>query len=175
MDEYFVGVDVSKDKLYVAVLPDGGWSVGNDETGPPALVEGLRGLAATLIVLETTGWLEVLATASISSAGLPVAVVNPRQARDFAKATGELAKTDAIDAWLLALFAQRIRPEPRPIKDRDQQEFSALLARRSQLIAMCVAEKNRLSSVPKAVRPFATGPILPARASSPRSTADGSN
>ncbi len=153
MNEYFVGVDVSKDKLDVAVLPDGGrWSVGNNEEGIPSLVESLKGLAPTLIVLEATGGLEILATASISSAGLPVAVVNPRQARDFAKATGKLAKTDAIDAKLLALFAQRIRPEPRPIKGEDQQEFSALLARRGQLINMLVAEKNRLSSSPKAIR-----------------------
>ncbi len=154
MNEYFVGIDVSKDRLDVAVLPDGGrWSVGNNEEGVHSLVERLKGLGPALIVLEATGGLEILATASISSTGLPVAVVNPRQARDFAKATGKLAKTDAIDAALLALFAQRIRPEPRQIKTPDQQELSALLARRSQLITMLVAEKNRFSSAPGGIRP----------------------
>ncbi len=153
MKECFVGIDVSKDKLDVAVIADGEqWCVGNNETEISSLVERLKRLTPTLIVLEATGGLEILVTASMSSADLPVAVVNPRQVRDFAKATGKLAKTDTIDAGVLALFAQRIRPEPRPVKDRDQQELTDLLARRSQLVAMLVAEKNRLSSAPKAVR-----------------------
>jgi transposase len=153
MNECFIGIDVSKDKLDVALLPDNQrWSLGNNETEIPSLVERLRQLTPTLIVLEATGGLEILVAASMGAANLPVAVVNPRQARDFAKATGKLAKTDAIDAGMLALFAQRIRPEPRPIKDQDLQELTDLLTRRSQLVAMLTAEKNRLSSAPKTTR-----------------------
>lgn len=153
MNECFIGIDVSKDKLDVALLPDNQrWSLGNNETEIASLVERLRQLTPTLIVLEATGGLEILVAASLGSANLPVAVVNPRQARDFAKATGKLAKTDAIDAGMLALFAQRIRPEPRPIKDQDLQELTDLLTRRSQLVAMLTAEKNRFSSAPKITR-----------------------
>jgi len=153
MEKIFVGIDVSKDKLDVALLPnDQRWSVGNNETDIPSLVERLKQLTPTLVVLEATGGLETLVAVSLGTAGLPVAVVNPRQARDFAKATGKIAKTDDIDAGMLALFAERIRPEPRPLKDQDLQELTDHLTRRNQLVAMLTAEKNRLSSAPKTTR-----------------------
>lgn len=153
MNECFVGIDVSKDRLDVALLPDNQrWSVGNNEAEISSLIERLKQLSPSLIVLEATGGLETLVATSMCLANLPVAVVNPRHARDFAKATGKLAKTDAIDAKMLALFAQRIRPEPRPLKDQDLQELTDFLTRRNQLVAMLVAEKNRLSSAPEAIR-----------------------
>jgi transposase len=153
MKEYFIGIDVSKDHLDVALLPDNQlWSVGNNETEISSLVERLKQIAPSLIVLEATGCLETLVAASLGMAKLPVAVINPRQAGDFAKATGKLAKTDAIDAGVPALFGERIRPEPRPLKDQDLQELTDFLTRRSQLVAMLIAEKNRLSSAPKTVR-----------------------
>lgn len=153
MEKYFVGIDVSKDRLDVAILPgEQAWSVDNNETGIESLVERLKQVDPALIVLEATGGLETLAAVALSVAILPVAVINPRQARDFAKATGKLAKTDAIDAKVLALFGQRIQPEARPLKDQDLQELADLLARRNQLVAMLVAEKNRLGSASKAVR-----------------------
>jgi transposase len=153
MEKYFVGIDVSKDRLDVATLPDEqAWSVDNNEKGIESLVERLKQVEPALIVLEATGGLESLVAASLSASTLPVAVINPRQVRDFAKATGRLAKTDAIDAKILALFGERIRPEPRPLRDQDLQELKDLLARRNQLVAMLVAEKNRLGSASKAVR-----------------------
>lgn len=153
MKQYFIGIDVSKDRLDVAILPDDKqWSVANNETEILELVERLGQLSPSLIVLEATGGLETLAAASFGVANLPVAVINPRQARDFAKAIGKLAKTDLIDAGVLALFAERIRPEPRPLRDQDLQELTHLLTRRSQLVAMLTAEKNRLSSAPITIR-----------------------
>lgn len=153
MEKYFIGIDVSKARLDVASLPDGRvWSVGNDEKGIDSLVKELRVLAPSLIVLEATGGLETLLTVSLGSAGLPVAVINPRHARDFAKATGKLAKTDVIDARILALFGQRVRPEPRPIKDQDLRELTDILTRRRQLVDIHAAEKNRLHSTSKTVR-----------------------
>jgi transposase len=109
------------------------------------LVERLQVLHPTLIVLEATGGLERVATAALATAGLPVVVVNPRQARDFARATGQLAKTDALDARALAHFADVIRPTPRPLPDAQTQELRALLGRRQQLIVMRTAEQNRLA------------------------------
>jgi transposase len=153
MEKNFVGIDVSKDKLDMAVLPsDQRWSVGNNEIGIASLVERLQQLTPSLIVIEATGGLETLVAASLGIAKLPVAIVNPRQARDFAKAIGKLAKTDDIDAGVLALFAERIRPEPRPLKDQQLQELTDMLTRRSQLVTMLTAEKNRLSSAPKTIR-----------------------
>lgn len=151
--EKFVGIDVSKDRLDVALLPDDQvWSLGNNQKEIPSLVKQLNKLAPTLIVLEATGGLQAIVAASLATAGLPVAVINPRQIRDFAKATGKLAKTDKIDAKVLAFFADRIRPEPRPLKDRDLQNLTSLLVRRNQLVAMLTAEKNRLSSAPQSIR-----------------------
>jgi transposase len=150
----FVGIDVSRDWLDVAVRPAGeGWRVANDEAGIEALVAGLRELPPTGVVLEATGGLEAPVAAALAEAGLPVAVVNPRQARDFAKATGQLAKSDALDARMLAHFAEAIRPALRPLPDAEQQRLAALLARRRQVVAMLVAERQRLSRALLAVRP----------------------
>ncbi len=153
LQQVFVGIDVSKDKLDVAVLPNNqNWSLGNNEADILLLVERLKQLHPTLIVLEATGGLETLVAVSLSVAGLPVAVVNPLQARNFAKATGRFAKTDTIDAKGLAFFAERIRPEPRPLKDQELQELTASLTRRNQLVTILTAEKNRLSAAPATIR-----------------------
>jgi len=150
--DHFVGIDVSKATLDVAVLPDGeSWTVANDDHGLTELLPRLGALAPTLVVLEATGGFELLAALTLANAGLPVAVVNPRQVRDFAKAMGRLAKTDALDAGILALFAQRIRPEPRPLPDEAALLLEGLLTRRRQIVDMLTAEKNRLG--------FARGPI----------------
>ena len=142
----FVGIDVAKAQLDIAVRPSGErWAVPNDADGVVTLVERLQPLHPTLIVLEATGGLERVATAVLAMAGLPVVVVNPRQARDFARATGQLAKTDALDARALAHFADVIRPTPRPLPDAQTQELRALLGRRQQLIGMRTAEQNRLA------------------------------
>lgn len=151
--ERFVGIDVAKASLEVAVRPGGErWSVANDEREMPNLVDSLRRIGPTLVVVEATGGLQTLVVAELSSAGLPVAVVNPRQARDFAKATGRLAKTDPIDAEVLAHFAEAIRPEVREPKDEETQLLTALMSRRRQIVDMLTAEKNRLSVAPKGVR-----------------------
>ena len=144
-----MGIDVSKAVLDVAMLPtDEKWSVPNSNQGMQELVQRLKGLEIRLIVLEASGGLERRAIAALAGAGFPVVAVNPRQVRDFARATGKLAKTDAIDAAVLALFADRIRPEPRPIKDAEAQELEALVVRRRQVVDMITAEKNRLSAAP---------------------------
>ena len=142
----FVGIDVAKAQLDIALRPAGErWAVPNDPDGCMTLVERLQAVQPTLIVLEATGGLERAATAALATAGLPVVVVNPRQARDFARATGQLAKTDALDARALAHFADVIRPTPRPLPDAQTQELRALLGRRQQLIGMRTAEQNRLA------------------------------
>lgn len=147
--DHFVGIDVSKAVLDIGVAPTGeAWSVPNSEAGMKALVQRLKELTPRLIVLEATGGLERRAVAALAGASLPVVAVNPRQVRDFAKATGRLAKTDAIDAAVLALFADRIRPELRPIRDAETQELEALIVRRRQVVDMITAEKNRLSAAP---------------------------
>lgn len=149
----FVGIDVSKDRLDVALrpMPDR-WAVVNDQSGIARLVARLRSQAPMLIVLEATGGLEIPLTSELAAAGLPVVVVNPRQVRDFAKATGRLAKTDTLDASVLAQFAEAVRPALRPLPDAQTQALSALLTRRRQLIEMCTAEKNRLGTAPAPVR-----------------------
>jgi transposase len=144
----FVGIDVAKAELVVSILPTlERFTVANDERGVRALVERLRGVAPTLIVLEATGGYELLAVAALAAAALPVVVVNPRQVRDFAKATGQLAKTDRIDADILARFAEVVRPAVRSIADEDAQELEALLTRRRQLLEMLQAERNRTGQV----------------------------
>jgi transposase len=149
-----VGIDVSKAALDVAQRPKGDpWRVANEEAGVAELVDRLRPLRPELIVLEATGGLERLVVAALALAGLPVAVVNPRQVRDFAKATGRLAKTDALDAAALAHFAEAIRPQPRPLPDAQSQALAALVERRHQLVGMLTAEKNRLRQALPAVRP----------------------
>ena len=150
----FVGIDVSKAQLDVAVRPNGEtWAVAHDEAGLSALVARLRTLAPALIVLEATGGLEVALAGALATAALPVAVVNPRQVRDFARSTGTLAKTDRLDAQSLAHFAEALRPQPRPLPDAQAQELSALLQRRRQLVEMLTAEKNRLPLAAPRVRP----------------------
>lgn len=152
MSEIFVGIDVCKAQLDVATRPEGlTWTVSNDEAGIASLVERLRQLKVTLVVLEATGGYEAAVVAELALV-MPVAVVNPRQVRDFAKATGQLAKTDRLDAMVLARFADAVRPEPRPLKDDDTQYLTALVARRRQLVDMRTAEKNRLASAPAPLR-----------------------
>jgi transposase len=143
----FVGIDVSKHRLDVHVRPSGEeWSVSNDAKGHEELVRKLATLSPTLVVLEATGGYQAAVAAELGANKLAVAVVNPRQVRDFAKATGRLAKTDAIDAAALAHFAESIRPEPRPMPDELTLELQALVARRRQLIDMRTAESNRLDT-----------------------------
>ena len=148
-----IGIDVAKGHLDVAVRPDAiQFSVSYDEAGLTQLLERLRPLEPTLVVLEATGGLEMPLTAALAAGGFPVVVVNPRQVRDFAKATGRLAKTDALDAEVLAQFASSVAPLPRPLPDAETQKLAALLGRRRQLIEMLTAEKNRLSHAGPAVR-----------------------
>ena len=120
------------------------YRVAHDEAGLAALVAHVQTLAPALVVLEATGGLETDVATALAVAGVPVAVVNPRQVRDFAKAVGHLAKTDQIDADVLALFAARLQPPPRPLPDAAQHELTALVARRRQLVEMLTAERNRL-------------------------------
>jgi transposase len=149
----YVGIDVAKARLDVPVRPDGDtWQTTNDASGIAALVARLDHRQPTLIVLEATGGSERPVTASLVAAGLPVAVVNPRQIRDFAKATGKLAKTDTLDAQVLAHFAAAVRPVPRPLPDAGTQVLAAILARRRQLVAMLTAAQNRLHTAPTAIR-----------------------
>jgi transposase len=123
----FVGIDVAKAQWDIAVRPSGErWAVPNDADGVVTLVERLQARHPTLLVLEATGGLERAATAAVATAGLPVVVVNPRQARDFARATGQLAKTDALDARALAHVADVMRPTPRPLPDAQTHELRAL-------------------------------------------------
>jgi transposase len=151
--ERFVGIDVSKAMLDVHVLPsDEAWSTPNEDDAIRALVVRLIDLQPTLIVLEATGGLERRVLAALLVAKLPAVAVNPRHARDFAKATGRLAKTDKIDARDLAFFADRIRPPVRPPRDEETQELEALIVRRRQVVDMITAEKNRLSAAPPSKR-----------------------
>jgi transposase len=148
-----VGIDVSQTTLDVAVSPSGEqWQVSNDEPGIAELVERLRSMAPDRIVLEATAGYEVPLVAALGSAGLPVVAVNPRQVRDFARSMGRLAKTDALDAQVLAQFAARIQPQVRPLPDATTRELSALLARRRQLVEMRAAESNRLTTAVESVR-----------------------
>lgn len=139
----FIGIDVAKAELVVAARPSGErWTVANDARGVKTLVDRLMEDKPEVIVLEATGGYELLCVAALAAATLPVVVVNPRQVRDSAKATGQLAKTDRIDADILALFAERVRPAVRPIADDEARELDALLARRRQLLEMLQAESD---------------------------------
>ena len=140
----YVGIDVSKAWLDIAVRPSGDtWRAPNTDEGTTALAERLGSLGPTLVVLEGTGGLERLAAGALAAVGLPVALVNPRQARDFARGTGRLAKTDRIDAAALAHFAEAVQPEPKPLPEAQAAELKELIVRRRQLIALRVAEHNR--------------------------------
>jgi transposase len=144
MDHLFVGLDVAKEHLDIHVRPTGEiFSVPHDEAGVTTLVDRMRTLAPTLIALEATGGYEATVAATLASTGLPVAVVNPRQIRDFARATGLLAKTDALDARVIAHFAEAIRPTVRPLPTDQAQRLGELVARRRQLVEMLGAETNR--------------------------------
>jgi transposase len=148
-----VGIDVSKAQLDVEIRPSGEkQSFANDKVGIKALVKWLAKIAPTLIVMEATGGYERQVMRALVSADLPAVVVNPRQVRDFAKATGQLAKTDSIDAGVLAHFAEVIRPALRPLPDTVTLELRALTARRRQILEMIAAENNRLEMTSKAVR-----------------------
>jgi transposase len=152
--QVFVGIDVAKAQLDIALRPTGErWALTNDDAGIAVLVPRLQAIAPQLIVLEATGSYQRAVVAALAAAGLPVAVVNPRQARDFAKATGQLAKTDALDARALAHFAEAVRPMPRPLPDTQADELRALLARRRPLVTMRTAEQNRLGSAPPRLQP----------------------
>ena len=150
MDEVkrYVGIDVAKAQLDVFIRPSGErLSVANDEVGIRRLL-GLLG-PGDFVILEATGGLEVAVAGALGIGGAAVAVVNPRQVRDFARATGRLAKTDRLDAEVLARFGEMVRPTPRPLPDAQAQAFEALLMRRRQLVEMLTAEKNRRSCAPK--------------------------
>lgn len=148
-----VGIDVAKDRLTVVLRPTGeSLELENGDRDLRKLVRRLREEDLDLVVLEATGGLEQPAAAALALAGLPVAIVNPRQVRDFAKAVGRLAKTDRIDAAVLAHFAEAVKPEPRPLADDQARELSAIVLRRRQLLAMITAEANRAGTAPKAVK-----------------------
>ena len=150
----FVGIDVSKAQLDVAVRPTGKrWTLPYDQTGIEGLIPQIVDLGPALVLLEATGGLELPLVAALAAAALPVVVVNPRQVRDFAKATGTLAKTDTLDAGVLAHFADAVRPEVRPLKDAETQVLNSLTARRHQVMTMLVSEKNRLGTAIGAVGP----------------------
>jgi transposase len=151
--QVFVGIDVAKVQLDIALRPTGErWAVPNDASGITTLVTRLQEIAPQLIVLEATGGYQRAVVAALAAAAFPIVVVNPRQVRDFAKATGQLAKTDALDARAVAHFAEAVRPTPRPLPDAQTEELRALLARRRQLIAMRTAEQNRLEQAPRRLR-----------------------
>ena len=153
----YVGIDVAKAQVDVAVRPTGQrWVVSFDETGVGELVSQMEGLSPALVLLEASGGLELPLVAALAAAALPVVVVNPRQVRDFARATGALAKTDALDAAVLAHFAEAVRPPVRPLRDAETQALNALAARRHQVMIMLVSEKNRLRAPP----PSPCGPAL---------------
>jgi len=144
MEQTYVGIDVAKDRLDVHLRPSGeAFAVARDGEGLAELAKRLRVLAPALVVLEATGGIEVTVAAALHAAGLPLAVVNPRQVRDFARATGRRAKTDALDAAVLAHFAEAIRPTPRPVADERSRALGELIARRRQIVEMMTAERNR--------------------------------
>ena len=144
MAQLYVGIDVSQDQLEVHVRPTAErWSVAADEAGVAALVERLRTLEAALIVLEATGGYEPMVAIALADAGLPLAIVNPRQIRALARATGLLAKTDALDARIIAAFGEAVQPPVRPMPDEQARTLGELVARRRQLVDMLGAEMNR--------------------------------
>jgi len=156
----FVGIDISKDSLDLCIEPDGEvLHLAYDDKGIDQVVKRLAQVAPTLIVMEATGGLEMRLASELTAKGLPAAVINPRQARDFAKATGQLAKTDLVDAAVLAAFARAIRPAVRPIKDVDTRELDELVTRRRQLIDMRVQETLRLGTASELQRKSVTAHI----------------
>ena len=143
----YVGIDVAKAQVDVAVRPtDDSWGVPHDQKGVRKLVSQMKALKPAMVLLEASGGLELSLVAALAAAALPVVVVNPRQVRDFARATGKLAKTDSLDAAVLAHFAEAVRPPVRPLRDAETQALNSLAARRHQVMTMLVSEKNRLSA-----------------------------
>lgn len=154
MSEVYVGIDVSKERLDVAAIPSNKkLQFVNDESGMSKLLSKLVELSPNLIVLEPTGGLEIPIAAAIAAENLAVVVVNARQIRDYARAMGKLAKTDNLDALVMAEFAQAVRPEVRPLRSEDNLEIKALVSRRRQLMEMLTAEKNRLAIARKHIKP----------------------
>jgi len=152
-EEVWVGVDVAKAHLDVCVLPgDESWRTSNNEVDIAELTQRLQALEPRGVILEATGGLEQALVVALLDAGVPVHVMNPRQMRDFARAIGRLAKTDKLDAAVLALFGQTVRPEPRELPDEATQTLKALVARRHQILEMLVMEKIRRQQAPKRVR-----------------------
>jgi len=152
---YFIGIDVSKDHLDVAIRPTHQqMQFGNDDEGVDKVIEALNPVSPTLIVLEATGSYHRLVLSRLLAAGLPAIAINPRQARDFARAIGRLAKSDTIDADILAAFGEKIRPELRAVADEATTQLEALCTRRRQLVGMLTAEKNRFHSSPASMRPL---------------------
>jgi transposase len=150
---YYAGIDVSKEHLDVVLRPTGEYlRENNDERGIESLAARLKEAGPALVVVEATGGMERPVAAALAVGGLPVAIVNPRQVRDFAKAVERLAKTDRIDAAVLAHFAEAVRPEPRPLADEHARKLSALVLRRRQILDMITAEGNRARTAPKPVR-----------------------
>ena len=148
MDATSVGIDVSKAVLDVYVIPSKGhFRVSNDEGGAKQLITRLNDVKDAVVVLEATGGFESYAAAALGTAGFNVVIVNPRQVRDFARALGRLAKTDRIDAEVLALFGDRVRPVPRSLPDASLRALEALITRRRQLLEMLAAERNRLAQI----------------------------
>ncbi|PZD74645.1 hypothetical protein C1752_00605 [Acaryochloris thomasi RCC1774] len=144
----WVGIDVSKQTLDVHIRPSGHiFQYANEKDGIDALVASLESVSIERIVLEATGGMELPAAVELSQSGIAVAVVNPRQTRDFAKATGQIAKTDTIDAAVLAHFAEAIQPETRPLASEESQLLGELVTRRHQIVDMITAEKNRLAAM----------------------------
>ena len=139
----YVGIDVAKAQVDVAVRPTGDrWEVSYDDAGVGKLVSQMGDLGPAMVLLEASGGLELPLVAALAAASLPVVVVNPRQVRDFARATGTLAKTDALDAQVLAHFAEVVRPPVRPLRDAEAQSLNSLVARRHQVVTMLVSAKN---------------------------------
>lgn len=148
----YIGMDVSKATLDVCVSDGETWQAANDDSAMETLCARIAERRPTLIVLEATGGYELRAAAALAAAGLPVAVVNPRQVRSYARSVGQLAKTDRIDARILVRFAAAVQPERRPLPDAETREIEALITRRRQLAAMITAEENRLRTAPAITR-----------------------
>ena len=150
----YVGIDVAKAQVDVAIRPTNDrWEIPRDEAGIRKLVSQMKTLQPVMVLLEASGGLEVTLVAALAAEAVPVVVVNPRQVRDFARATGKLAKTDALDAAVLAHFAEAVRPPVRPLRDAETQVLNSMAARRHQVMTMLVSEKNRLGTAIVAVRP----------------------
>ena len=151
----YVGIDVAKAQVDVAIRPTNDrWEIPRDEAGIRKLVSQMKTLEPVMVLMEASGGLELPLVAALAAEAVPVVVVNPRQVRDFARATGKLAKTDALDAAVLAHFAEAVRPPVRPLRDAETQALNSMAARRHQVMTMLVSEKNRLSAATTvAVRP----------------------